>query len=133
MYLSIATSLSSSLRNLAVTGESGIKMLRAISAQMGEAWKFAILQDHSRDTNGDQAKEEKDDLSSELMVDLRRLIAAGPYLVRRENRGVDMTQSICDQTAKLLSRLGSAMVTLHPGTGPKTHHVDHSIHCVPRP
>lgn len=64
----MATIFSSSLRNLEVTGESGMKMLFTELSMLLRGKKKkrkkggVFLQDSSRHSNGDQTKEKEDDL-----------------------------------------------------------------------
>lgn len=70
-----------------------------------------LLQNGNRDTNSDETEEEEDDLPSWSVADLKGLSTTEAYLVRRENGRIDMTQSVCDQTPKLLTASRLAMVT----------------------
>lgn len=100
-YLSIATSLSSSFRNLAVVGESGMNRLLSVVLVMLQANMIRIPYKTATETPTVMRPKNRKIICNEVsnFFPQRSLLIA--YLVGFKDRRLDVTQAISDQTSNL--------------------------------
>lgn len=100
-YLSIATSLSSSLRNLAVVGESGMKRLLSVVLVAFEGHYDFVTYRTATETPIVMRPKNRKIICYEVSDYFSQISLLIAYLVGLKDRRLDVTQAISDQTPNL--------------------------------